>query len=44
MLIRALYESDAQVSLLISPSHAWHWMTMEIAGMWDSFEPSSGSS
>jgi len=37
-LLRAAYASDAKVWLLISPSHALHWQTLELSGLWPQFE------
>ena len=37
-LLRTAYASGAEVSLLISPSHAWHWQTLEMSGLWPRFE------
>jgi hypothetical protein len=37
-LLRAAYTSDAEVWLLISPSHAWHWEALELSGLWPQFE------
>src|SRR5262249_45925825 len=37
-LLRMAYASDAEVWLLISPSHAWHWQALELFGLWPRFE------
>lgn len=37
-LLRTAYQSNIQVSLLISPSHAWHWETLHQSGLWPRFE------
>jgi hypothetical protein len=37
-LLRFAYASGGDVALLVSPSHAWHWQTMELAGAWSRFE------
>lgn len=37
-LLRSAYASDMEVWLLISPSHAWHWQALELAGLWSRFE------
>ncbi|HWQ94362.1 MAG TPA: hypothetical protein VN418_02540 [Gammaproteobacteria bacterium] len=37
-LLRAAYQSTVKVSVLISPSHAWHWETLHQSGLWPRFE------
>lgn len=37
-LLRIAYATDVEVALLISPSHAWHWQTLELSGLWPQFE------
>ena len=36
--LRIAYASQAEIRLLISPSHAWHWEALELAGLWPRFE------
>jgi hypothetical protein len=37
-LLRAAYGSNVEVFLLFSPSHAWHWQSLELSGLWPRFE------
>lgn len=37
-LLRTAYASGVEVTLFISPSHAWHWQTLEFSGLWLQFE------
>ena len=38
MLLRTAYQSTVKVSVLIPPSHAWHWETLHQSGLWPWFE------
>ncbi len=37
-LLRDAYGNGADVRLLIPPSHAWHWQTLWLSGLWPGFE------
>jgi hypothetical protein len=37
-LLEAAYASGARVTIIISPSHAWHWQALEQSGLWARFE------
>lgn len=38
LLLREAYGSGVEVKLLIPPSHAWHWQTLWLSGLWPRFE------
>lgn len=37
-LLREAYGNGTDVRLLIPPSHAWHWQTLWLSGLWPRFE------
>jgi len=37
-LLRESYGNGTDVRLLIPPSHAWHWQTLWLSGLWPRFE------
>lgn len=37
-LLRDAYAKGTDVRLLIPPSHAWHWQTLWLSGLWPRFE------
>lgn len=37
LLLGAAYATGADVRVLISPSHAWHWQALWISGLWPRF-------
>lgn len=37
-LLRFAHREHIDVHLMVSPSHAWHWETMNLAGLWQQFE------
>lgn len=37
-LLRAAYSGKTEAKLLIPPSHAWHWQTLQLSGLWPRFE------
>jgi hypothetical protein len=38
LLLREAYGNGTDVKLLIPPSHAWHWQTLWLSGLWPRFE------
>ncbi|MDP1678937.1 MAG: hypothetical protein Q8L02_02210 [Candidatus Nitrotoga sp.] len=38
LLLREAYGIGTDVKLLIPPSHAWHWQTLWLSGLWPRFE------
>jgi hypothetical protein len=38
LLLREAYGRGTNVKLLIQPSHAWHWQTLWLSGLWPRFE------
>lgn len=37
-LLREAYDNGIDVRVLIPPSHAWHWQTLWLSGLWPRFE------
>lgn len=38
LLLRDAYAAGIDVQMLVSPSHAWHWQTLWVSGLWKRFE------
>lgn len=38
LMLREAYGRGTEIKLLIPPSHAWHWQTLWLSGLWPRFE------
>lgn len=38
LMLREAYNDGIDLRLLIPPSHAWHWQSLRVSGLWSRFE------